>query len=387
MLNQVLFKRLYNLWLHDRNNLKQKLRKKIRNKFPVDKMFFESGKAMAPINLTFEMTHLCNLSCYMCDLYGTDEDTSSPRSDFYRPNELLDLNDYQRIIDQVKDFKPSISLTGGEPMLCPHTLPFIRMARDADLVVTMVSNLTMMVGKEKEIVASGLQNLTCSIDGVGDDHDFVRGQKGTYDIFSQVFDTLIDEKKKAKTALPTMQFNVTITGRNQNKLLPILNLAAEKGITRVIFSHLWYWDAAMVEHHNRLYGDVAPVELQNLKALEGLDVNILAEELEKIRAHSDFKKVDVKFLPDIDNSQLGNYYHKSETQVRPSSHCLSPWMNTRVLPNGDVIPCIDSLWGNLKKDSFQETWNSKEALRFRKALKEPGVFPGCMRCCGLYSYE
>jgi MoaA/NifB/PqqE/SkfB family radical SAM enzyme len=387
MLNQAFIKRLYDLWVNDRDNLKQKVRKKLRNKLPLDKMFFDSGKAMNPINLTFEMTHLCNLSCYMCDLYGTDEETSSPRSDTYRPNELLDLADYQRIIDEVKKFKPSISLTGGEPMLCPHTIPFIKMARKEGLVVTMVSNLTMMQGKEKEIVESGLQNLTCSIDGVGEDHDYVRGQKGCFDTFEKVLNTLIEEKEKVGTALPALQFNVTLTGRNLDRLLPILHYAEEKNVARVIYSHLWYWDEGMVKHHNQEYGKLAPVETQNLRALEDFDVDVLRKELNKIKKDPAFESVSVKFLPDLYDDQLEAYYTNSEGQVRPGHHCLSPWMNTRILPNGDVIPCIDSFWGNLKKDSFADTWNSAEAQKFRSALKEPGVMPGCMRCCGLYSYE
>jgi len=386
MLKPVFFKRLYYLWRNDRNNFNQKLRKKLRNKVPIDKMFFSSGKALMPINLTFEMTHLCNLSCYMCDLYGTDAETNSPRSDFYKKEELLDADDYQRIIDQVKKFKPSISLTGGEPMLSRHTLPFVAMASDAGLVSTMVSNLALMDGKEKEVVSSGLRNLTCSLDGVGEMHDYVRGKKGTFEILDRVLKNIIAEKKRQNTELPALQFNVTITGRNQKDLLPVLNYAAEHGVTRVIFSHLWYWDKPMVEHHNALYKDLAPVEEQNLNALENLDISVLTAELNKIRQHPNFSKVDVKFLPNIADDELKTYYFESEKKVGSHDHCLSPWMNTRILPNGDVIPCIDSLWGNLKNDSFEKIWNSEEAQRFRKALRSPGVFPGCMRCCGLYSY-
>lgn len=388
MLTRAFWNRLRYLWENDRDNLSQKIRKRLRNRLPLDKMLFTSGRALMPHNLTFEITHLCNLSCYMCDLYGTDAETQSQRSETYRPHELMDFDDYRRILDEVAAFKPSISLTGGEPMLSPHTLPFIRAAREQGLTVTMVSNLTRLKGRGQELVESGLSNLTVSLDGVGADHDYVRGKEGSFDETISALDDICSARDRLAKGTPTIQFNVTLTGRNQSKLLPLMDLAVDKGVPRIIFSHLWYWDSPMVKHHNQMYGHLAPVEEQNLKALEGLDTEVLCQELERIRQHPAFgQDVDVKFLPELTDEQVHVYYTDSQALVRPKHHCLSPWMNTRILPNGDVIPCIDSLWGNLKQQTFEEVWNSTEACRFREALQGPGVFPGCMRCCGLYSYE
>lgn len=380
-------KRAIGLWRHDRGNLLQKIRKKLRNKAPLDKMLLGTGRAFWPVNLTFEITHLCNLSCYMCDLYGTEAPLASARAEQYKPEDLLTQADLERVAREVAAFKPSIALTGGEPLISPLTLPFIRACRREDLVTTMTCNGMLLEAKAAEVVASGLNTLTLSLDGVGDVHDHVRGKAGSFARLDAALTAVQREKKASGSGTPALQFNVTITGRNQGKLHEILEFAARRGVNRVIFSHLWYWDQSMVKKHNALWGHIAPAEVQNLRALDGLDTGVVAGELDRIRSSPLRECVDVKFLPDLDEEAIHAYYTRSLDVVRPTAHCLSPWMNTRILPNGDVIPCLDSRWGNLRKESFSRVWNSKTAQQFRAALRDEGVWPGCMRCCGLYSYE
>lgn len=381
------FQRAADLWRHDRGNLFQKIRKRLRNRVPFDKILLSSGRAFWPINLTFEITHLCNLSCYMCDLYGTDAPLATARAETYRSEDLMTLPELERVAAEVSAFQPSIALTGGEPLISPLTLPFVRACRAQGLVTTMTCNGMLLESKAREVVESGLNTLTLSLDGVGAVHDRVRGKVGSFEKLDAALKAVQEAKRESGSGTPAIQFNVTITGRNQGHLPEILAYAAEHGVRRVIFSHLWYWDEPMVKKHNALWGHIAPAEVQNLRALEGLDPALVAADLEKIRSSPLRAQVDVKFLPDIDEAAIRAYYTRSMDVVRPTAHCLSPWMNTRILPNGDVIPCIDSRWGNLRKQKFHEVWNSKEAMKFRAALRDEGVFPGCMRCCGLYSYE
>ncbi|MGE4157575.1 MAG: radical SAM protein [Planctomycetota bacterium] len=379
--------RAVGLWRYDRDNLLQKVRKKLRNKVPLDKMLLSSGRAFWPVNLTFEITHLCNLSCYMCDLYGTDAPLATARAEHYRQEELLTLTDLERVAREVAAFKPSIALTGGEPLISPLSLPFIRACRREGLVTTMTCNGMLLEAKAAEVVTSGLNTLTLSLDGVGAVHDHVRGKEGSFARLDAALSAVQREKVASQSGTPSIQFNVTITSRNQGRLHEILEYAVSRGVHRVIFSHLWYWDEPMVKKHNALWGHIAPAEVQNLRALEGLDIGKVTADLERIRTSPLRDRVDVKFLPDIDEDGIRSYYTRSMDVVRPSAHCLSPWMNTRILPNGDVIPCLDSRWGNLRTQSFGEVWNSKTAMAFRVALRDEGVWPGCMRCCGLYSYE
>lgn len=383
MLTTAAFGRLVHLLRHDRDNLLQKLRKRLRNRLPVDKMLDRSGRASWPINLTFEMTHLCNLSCYMCDLYGTGADLEAMRSENYRRDDLMSEDDYRRVIEEVSAFKPSISLTGGEPMISPMTLPLIRAASKAGLVTTMTTNGYRMTEHAGDLVEAGLRNVTMSLDGVGDVHDAIRGHEGTFANFDRGLAAL---QAARRDGLPTIQINVTICGRNQEKLTEILDYAADRGVNRVIFSHLWYWDEKMVDAHNARWSSVAPAEVQNLRALEGLCPDRLSAEIGRVKASPLNSSVDVKLLPDIDDDQMKTYYGDSLAMVGGHGHCLAPWMNTRILPNGDVIPCLDSHWGNLREGSFEKAWNSETARSFRRALRERGVLEGCMRCCGLYSY-
>lgn len=383
MLTTASFGRFLHLLQHDRDNLVQKIRKRLRNRLPFDKMLNTEGRADWPINLTFEMTHLCNLSCYMCDLYGTGAPLEAMRGETYRPGETMTPDDYVRLIEEVAAFRPSIALTGGEPMIAPATLPVIRRASELGLVTTMTTNGYRLVENAEALVAAGLRNVTLSIDGVGPVHDDIRGHEGTFDTLVEGLEVL---QASSRGGMPTIQFNVTICGRNQGHLKEILEFAAQRQVNRVIFSHLWYWDETITERHNERWGHIAPVEVQNLRALERLDPKALAGEIAALRTSPLNSRVDVKYLPDLATEEIETYYTDSLAPVRGATHCLAPWMNTRILPNGDVIPCLDSHWGNVRETTFAEAWNSDEARRFRQALRDPGTFEGCMRCCGLYSY-
>ena len=60
--------------------------------------------------------------------------------------------------------------------------------------------------------------------------------------------------------------------------------------------------------------------------------------------------------------------------------CRSPWNTLIIGRTGDAFPCWLKKVGNIREQSLQELWNSKQTRGFRQACKN-GLFPVCPGCC------
>lgn len=126
------------------------------------------GLAKVPIRsntVTIEPINKCNLRCKMCDL-----------KKMKRSIGMMDLNLFKKIVDSNKEIKRICLSVWGEPLLNPYICEMIRYARRRDIYVLMFSNATMLTReKAHDIIDSGLNCLTFSLDGVGETYERVRG--------------------------------------------------------------------------------------------------------------------------------------------------------------------------------------------------------------------
>jgi hypothetical protein len=56
-----------------------------------------------------------------------------------------------------------------------------------------------------------------------------------------------------------------------------------------------------------------------------------------------------------------------------------------ILADGTATPCLGLAAGSVRERPFAAIWNGPEMRRFRGDLAAHGLFPGCVRCCGLFS--
>ncbi|MEE9197519.1 MAG: SPASM domain-containing protein, partial [bacterium] len=120
---------------------------------------------------------------------------------------------------------------------------------------------------------------------------------------------------------------------------------------------------------------------------EGLDVGALMESRRKIDSRRwAFPYIFVPNLPD--ESSIREYY-RDPSNTFGHKRCLAPYYMVLILPNGDVATCRDYpdyVVANIRDHSLAEIFNHERYQRFRRALKEDGLFPICSRCCGLMGY-
>jgi radical SAM protein with 4Fe4S-binding SPASM domain len=174
----------------------------------------ESG-IYRPRLIAWEVTRSCPLACRHCR-------AAAHREPY--PGELS-TEEGQRLLDQIASFaRPTMILTGGEPMLRPDLYELAAHARRLGLPVVMAPCGQLVdeaaVAKMKK---AGIRCISISIDGAAAaSHDAFRG-------FAGAFDFAVRATEAARRGGLDFQINTTITQHNLAELPAILALAVRLG--------------------------------------------------------------------------------------------------------------------------------------------------------------
>jgi radical SAM enzyme (rSAM/lipoprotein system) len=299
----------------------------------------------------WECTLRCNLSCLHC---GSDCLSNNSQTD-------MPLEDFLKVIDEVKiQFEPSnvlIAITGGEPLLrkdlekCGYEL------QKRGFPWGMVSNgFSLTNEKYDALVSSGLKTLTISLDGLEENHNWLRDNKDSF--------------KKAVDAISY------ISGKN-NILFDIVTCVNQKNIDELekikellVNLKVKQWRLFTIFPKGRAK------DIQEFK----LDENGLKRVMEFIAATRKEGKIKAEFSCE---GFLGRY----EADVRDGIYFCRAGINVAsVLADGSISACPslrgDYIQGNIYKDKFLDVWNNKfEIMRNRSWTKT-----GECKACNVYKW-
>jgi len=345
------------------------------------------GRAPMPEALTFFLTHQCNLRCKMCGQWGEAGTSKCLPSE--QLNEKLSREELMRIVDEMRTYRPNITLFGGEPLLHPDCIWLMQYAKKYGLHTLMISNGSLFERYAQEIVAAGLDELNVSLDGYGTLHDTIRGMDGLFERIYRGIKAIQEAKKKAGTKRPFINLQCTMMKDNYTQLDGVLRTARELNADSVTFHNLIFLSADVIEKQDacdKELGCTSP-EWKGFVFEPGIDPARLFEETEKLRTAKEAFAVDV--YPNFSKEGMRQYYENPSflpSEYRPA--CLSPWSCGYVFNDGSVRPCLNSTYsfGNVKTAAMKDVWNSAAAVRYRSELKKRGIFPACIRCTELYRY-
>jgi radical SAM protein with 4Fe4S-binding SPASM domain len=345
------------------------------------------GKSSSPEAVTFFLTHRCNLRCRMCGQWGESGVTKKESAQYLR--EELSFSLFTSIIDGVAGFKPNITLFGGEPLLYPDCLKLIRYIKEKKLHCLMITNGFLLENSADEIVASGLDELNVSLDGDRELHDEIRGMPGLFDTIMRGLKKIHELKGESGKRTPLLNLQCTITQYNYRDLEQLIGVAEEAHADSLTFHNLIFVSREALERQKE-YDTLLGCSSRDWEGFvfdPGIDTQLLSRQIRRILAGKYSFKVD--FYPNFSFDELREYYRISGGIFREKGlRCLSPWMAAYIFPDGQVKPCLNSSYsfGNVKENGFLKIWNGKEAVSFRKFLKETKMFPACQRCTELYRY-
>lgn len=206
--------------LCDSNNFGDSLRYSKGSKGAVHGTTHNSGPVVV-----WNCTKTCNLKCIHC--YAG--------SDNKKYDGELSTEEAIKFIDDLAEFKvPVLLFSGGEPFMREDVLFLAEYAAKKGLRSTFSTNGTLitqkMAQKLKEI---GVGYVGISLDGIGENNDKFRGQKGA-------FDKALEGIRNCLSVGQKVGLRFTINKHNHKELNNIFDLIEDENIPRICFYHLVY---------------------------------------------------------------------------------------------------------------------------------------------------
>ncbi|MBA2663658.1 MAG: radical SAM protein [Bradymonadaceae bacterium] len=319
----------------------------------------------APINLTYSITNKCNSRCRSCDIwkiYPAEKD---------RLKDELDLDQIEKLFQSVGPVY-FFNISGGEPFLrkdidqiillaCRYLKPSVVHVPTNALLPRRILQQTEHILSRMKDEGFGHIKLTLkpSMDGVGDDHDWVRGVRGNWDKLLETVEGL----KALQKDWPTLGVGVgtVISTMNIHKLPETIRAAEALNVDTYI-------------------SEVAEERLEMRNATTGITPDH-ARYRTAIRPFQRSTRQRMESLAGLELLTQGmrHYYYdmtarwlQERRQIIP---CYAGISNVHISAYGEVWPCAvladSNALGNVKDHDydFWKVWHGEAATDVRQSIK------------------
>ena len=291
-----------------------------------------------------ELTSKCNERCVHC----------------YIPHKfkLYDITDelYYSTLEQLSKMGVlSVTLSGGECMTHPKFKEYLRVAKNYDFYVNILSNLTLLddeiITIMKEGNVSSVQTSLYSM--IPDHHDAITQLKGS---FYKTRDNIL---KLIKNDLPLQVSCPTMKGNKDD------------------YGDVLKW---CHEHKIRAQTDYIMMAKYNHET-DNLANRLTVDEAGKVISDIMTEDVDYqKYILAPDFVQKCN-----ENQFNPERRLCGVGISSCcMVANGNVYPCAgwqEMILGNLNETPLQEIWDNSEKIKWLRGLKMKDLGGGeCCKC-------
>ncbi|MBN1944556.1 MAG: radical SAM protein [Bradymonadales bacterium] len=322
-------------------------------------------KPPLPINLTLSVTNLCNSRCRTCDIwciYPAEKE---------RLAEELTVDELERIFQSIGSVY-FFNVSGGEPFLRPDVVEIVRLAclhlkpgvihipTNALMPAKIEARVTEMLEGFDRWGSPGVKlTIKPSFDGVGADHDRIRGTPGNYE---KLLDT-IGRLKRLKQRFPRLGVGVgtVVSSFNVDRLADTIAQARRFQVDTYIS------EVAEERMEMRNFGrEITPAAERYRTA-----IRLLQEET--------FRRLGEANGLELVTQGIRHFYYDLTTrwlqhrkQILP---CYAGISNVHISAYGEVWPCAilaDSRsMGNLKEQGydFRAIWHSPRADEVRSGIK------------------
>ena len=277
------------------------------------------------------VTYRCNAKCYMCNTWKHP----SKKGEEFSPD----------LVTKIPDGVKFINITGGEPFLREDLdeIVGIALTKTERLVISTNGYFTRRIVRLAEKYGNRI-GIRISIEGLPAANDELRGLKNGFDHGLRTLVSLHG------MGLKDIGFGMTVSDRNAKDMIELYRLANAMGIE---FATATTHNSYYFHKHDNKYGDAENIANQ----FENIAIELLKTNKPKNWFRAYF------------NMGLAN-------KVRGGKRPLPCEVGTDVFfldPYGNVMPCNGSdepmIMGNLKKQTFDEIWNSLRADEIRKQVK------------------
>ncbi len=310
---------------------------------------FDLGYIQLPVLSEIALTWRCNIQCRFCYASCICVSGSEDESGL----DELSTSEVKRVLDMIRNDGevPSVSFTGGEPLLRDDITELIAYASGTlNMRVNLISNGTLISQRTaKELKAAGLASAQISIESPDPDvHDDIAGFKNAFQASLNGLDAL---KNEGILAHP----HATLCRLNMKSLEEMGQFTKSLGIDRFSLNMIIPAGRGTAQDLTVKYSEIKDIVLKIKAAAEAEGVRFMW-----------YSPTPMCLFNPVSH-QMGN------------KGCSACEGLLSVDPFGRLLPC--SSWkeavGNLLREGFQALWFGDRARFLRE---KRAAHPGCRDC-------
>jgi len=347
---------------------------------------FLNGWSFSPAMVAISPTLRCNLNCVSCGLQNNlkipDRIPAGTQIDREMSRENI-----LAVADQLSSFRPVVFISGGEPTMYPHLIPFIqRLNEKKRMYICMITNGLKLGDMAEDLLDAGLTNLQISIDGTGEVYNRIRGQ-GMFKEFHQSLSRFMDVFRQRHASAPVLTANFTVTPLNQNGLTDTVRYVMDQGFSQIQVQHMISITPEFIEAHNSNIKDPYDRLLwtwgENLR-YEDMDIPALKTAMAEARhIVSQYEGATLISIPDLDRFSYEQYYEEKPLDESLRLPCRIFYRACVIYPDGSVIPscaCYLHRMGNVLVEPLRKIWNGRNYRYLRTHFNKTGWMGACEKC-------
>ncbi len=289
------------------------------------------------MNASVISTFRCNAKCHMCNIWKHPSDTS---------REIT-----PEIVEKLPDGLGRINLSGGEPCLREDFEKLVSILHSKCKKLEISTNgfytekLVRIAEKFPDVM------IRISLEGLPALNDKLRGTNNGFD---HALRSMLELKK---TKIKDIGFSVVICDKNISDLVNLYDLAVGMNVefAQSTMHNSWYFHKT-----DNMIDDNEAVALEMRKFMAALLTS----------KRSSYRLRAKDWLRAFFNLRI--FYH-AMSGFSKQGNCSAGTDLFFLDPFGNIAPCngSDSEWimGNLRENSFEEIWNSPQAIEMRRRVK------------------
>lgn len=291
-----------------------------------------------PLFVSVEPANVCQLRCPACPV-GQRSRQSSAVS--LQPFMSLDV--WRRVLDEIRDTAFVVQFYfQGEPLLHKDLPRMIREAHEAGLYTIVSTNAQAMTETlAEQIVASGLDRIIVSMDGLTDETYNAYRVGGSLEKCKEALRWLRRGKRKVESGKPIIELQCLRLKTNEHEWAEFKRVYKTLGADRLVFK-----TAQLYDYQNG--HPLMPSDSRYSRYIQGAD----------------------------------GLYHRR----RLSKGCFRVWSGCVITTTGEVLPCCYDkshahAYGNIMSTSLAELFASDRARAFRQAAyqQSPQICQECYK--------
>lgn len=346
-----------------------------------------------PREISVQLTYKCNLRCVHCFQWSEDgffQDFSHAKAQTEIPPALV-----ADLLAFTEPVKAKVFLWGGEPLMHSRFGEIAELLAQHERTVNMCTNGLLLERNAEHLLRIGDRlNLLVSLDGLGADHDALRG-RGTFERTVRNLEFML-ERQRAGEFGGEISLSCMVSDATAPHLYSFMEWAEERGVNTVYFQFPWYISPEAAEAMDELYtehfGWLNPPAPGAKGTWHSYNYRLSAEQTalvqESMRALSGrVWNSRIRYQPQVGVEDAPAFLRGDTEPAQGRRQCLAISNRMEVHADGKVSSCKffpEFVIGDLHEAGAEAIWRSEDFRRVRAVLHGTNLMPVCSKCILLY---